>query len=316
MKKSLIIMGLILCLGLVPACKKAEEEAQGATQMVADMGKDIEAIRTLLDEFDRDINAGEVDRLVERQYTEDAVRMPAAAPMLRGKASILAWFKAGAEGYNYALHDVAEKVHVENDFAYTRGSATGTITPKAGGDVFHVKSKWIAVYEKQADGSWKVICDIFNNDGPDSLAEGEEGEVELIRIPQPTFPATGDVAAIKTWLDEYTANNNAGGSEAYGDFWMDDVTFLPPGAPAMYGKQAILDFVLPNFTKFDIDQKFTIEDIRASGKIGYARISGVRKYSPKAEGKVMEVSSKSVFLFRKQADGTWKGSHCIWNSNR
>jgi len=312
MKKLFVFLPLIICLCLAIGCQREEE---GVKEMVADIGTDIEAIRTLLDEFDQDINAGNVEKLVARNYAEDAVRMPAATPMLRGKAAILAWFKAGAERYTYELDDTAEKVHVENDFAYTRGSATGTITPIAGGDVFHVKSKWIAVYERQVDGSWKVICDIFNNDGPGSLAEGEQEDIDLSAISQPTFAATGDVSAIKAWLDEYAANNNAGGSEKYGDFWTDDVIWLPPGAPIMFGKQAILDFALPYYEQFDIDQKFTIEDIKASGKIGYARILGKEKFIPKAEGDVIEITNKAVFIFRKLSDGIWKGSHCIWNTN-
>ena len=45
-----------------------------------------------------------------------------------------------------------------------RGTFAGTVTPKAGSEPVQVKGKWMAVYKRQADGSWKAICDTYNSD--------------------------------------------------------------------------------------------------------------------------------------------------------
>jgi len=39
-----------------------------------------------------------------------------------------------------------------------------TVTPK-GGKLTHDKGKYLTVWKKQADGSWKIYRDINNSDG-------------------------------------------------------------------------------------------------------------------------------------------------------
>jgi uncharacterized protein (TIGR02246 family) len=126
--------------------------------------EDVAAIKALSDEFDVSLNAGDVEKLVSLNYAEDAVRMPPNVPMSKGKAAILAWFKKEAEQYTLQIDNVPEDVQVDGDLAFMRGTFTGTVTPKAGGEPVQVKGKWMAVYKRQVDGSWKCICDIYNSD--------------------------------------------------------------------------------------------------------------------------------------------------------
>ena len=163
MKKLFMILPLVFLLCFTFNCQKAEEVAE---EPAVDIEADIAAIKALLDDFDVAVNAGDSEGLVAKNYAEDAVRMPFDEPMLRGKAAILAWFKKGAEQYTWQLDNVAEDIQVDGDLAYTRGTASGTRTLKAGGESFNIQSKWMAVYKRQADGSWKVIADIFNRDNP------------------------------------------------------------------------------------------------------------------------------------------------------
>jgi len=40
------------------------------------------------------------------------------------------------------------------------------------------------------------------------------------------------------------------------------------------------------------------------------------KYTPRTgEGESMEANFKAIILLQRMADGTWLGTHCIWNSN-
>ena len=163
MKKYLSVIPLVFLLCLAFGCQKGEEATE---EPAVDVEADIAVIRGMLDQFDTLINAGEPERLVSLNYAENAVRMPSDEPMLKGKAAILAWFKKGAEQYNYQLDNVMVDVKVDGNLAYSRGIATGTRTAKEGGETFNFQSKWMAAYERQADGTWKVIADIFNNDNP------------------------------------------------------------------------------------------------------------------------------------------------------
>ena len=163
MKKLFMILPLVLLLCFTFGCQKSEEVAEEA---VVDVEADVEAIKALLDEFDALMNAGDTEKLVSQNYADAAVRMPPNEPMLKGKAEILAWFQKGAEQYTYQIDNVIVDVKVDGNLAYSRGIASGTRTLKAGGEAYNIKSKWMAAYERQADGSWRVIADIFNSDNP------------------------------------------------------------------------------------------------------------------------------------------------------
>jgi ketosteroid isomerase-like protein len=45
-----------------------------------------------------------------------------------------------------------------------RARYEATISPKAGGDVKKESGKHIVVYRRRADGSWKVLWEIWNSD--------------------------------------------------------------------------------------------------------------------------------------------------------
>lgn len=161
MKKFCMILPLVLLLCFVYGCEKEDDDVAAV-----DTEADIAAIKGLLDEFDSSLNAGDPEKLVSTIYAEEAVRMPPDEPMLIGKAAILAWFKKNAELNIYRIDNVAEDVYVEGDLAFMRGTNTGSFTPKAGGEPIPAIGKWIAVYKRQDDGSWKVVSDIFNRDNP------------------------------------------------------------------------------------------------------------------------------------------------------
>jgi ketosteroid isomerase-like protein len=58
---------------------------------------------------------------------------------------------------------VVQDVRVSGDLGFARGMDTGTASPKDGGDPIEVNTKWVAIYERQADGSWLCICEIGNS---------------------------------------------------------------------------------------------------------------------------------------------------------
>ncbi len=89
-------------------------------------------------------------------------------PMLKGKAAILEESKKRTEFYTFQPDVVVEDVQVDGDLAFMRGTLGGTVTPIAEVEPFHIQGKWMAVYKRQVDGSWKCIADIYNRDNPPS----------------------------------------------------------------------------------------------------------------------------------------------------
>ncbi|MEE8113118.1 MAG: hypothetical protein V3T23_02065, partial [Nitrososphaerales archaeon] len=57
------------------------------------------------------------------------------------------------------------EVSRSGDLAYSHGTYEETVNDPEGNPVTN-KEKWVTVYEKQPDGTWKVVADIWNSDGP------------------------------------------------------------------------------------------------------------------------------------------------------
>ena len=88
--------------------------------------------------------------------------------MLNGKADIKAAMATYFAGPNFSLTLQSERVMASKsgDMAYSQGAYTMAVTnPKTGRPMTH-KGKYLTVYTKQTDGSWKAVAQTFNPDSP------------------------------------------------------------------------------------------------------------------------------------------------------
>jgi ketosteroid isomerase-like protein len=99
-------------------------------------------------------------------YADDAVRMPPNEPMYQGKDAIMAQVEALPAVANLTL--TTQLIDGQGNLAYARGSYTLDVGP-ADGELVSVVGKWHAIYERQADGSWLCISDIWNTDEPQEM---------------------------------------------------------------------------------------------------------------------------------------------------
>ena len=69
---------------------------------------------------------------------------------------------------NFSLTFAADKVDVakSGDLGYSQGAYTMTYSSLKGKRVVTEKGKYVTIFKKQADGSWKNVADIFNADAP------------------------------------------------------------------------------------------------------------------------------------------------------
>ena len=99
-------------------------------------------------------------------YADDALILGSGAPMLQGKPAIAA-FLQGLFGAN-TLRDVTWNVTdimVSGDLAVETGTYAMTIIPTNGNAVAD-KGKYIHVWKKSVDGSWRVVRYVPNSDIP------------------------------------------------------------------------------------------------------------------------------------------------------
>ena len=101
-------------------------------------------------------------------YTDDAIVMEPGMPAMKGKDAIRTGWKQSLNDKNFALTFTTANVEVSKggDLACSYGTFTATLTDAKTRKPVKETGKYVTVYRKTADGSWKAILDINNADAP------------------------------------------------------------------------------------------------------------------------------------------------------
>lgn len=135
---------------------------------VDSMEADIAAIKEVLNQYVVAINTGDFDLWISL-WTDDAVQMPPDTPARVGKEQIREAMKPGFDQMNLdmTIHSI-DDVKVYGDLGIVRCTYTLKMTPKAGGETINAvpDAKDLSLWERQSDGSWKLIYDCNNSNVP------------------------------------------------------------------------------------------------------------------------------------------------------
>jgi len=126
---------------------------------------DVRAIQSANAAWDSAWNAGDAHALAAL-YLPNAVTMAPNAPGVHGREAIRAWSQLYLEQFREINRTHTEDVRVSGNLAVARGTQETWTYPKVGGDSAYDEAKWVVVYARQADGSWKVLWEIWNSDRP------------------------------------------------------------------------------------------------------------------------------------------------------
>ncbi len=158
MKKALLgsafLLIILLCFNT--SCEKRDVEA------------DIAAINEILNQYAVTCNTGDFDLWISL-WADDGVQMPPGAPARIGKEQIREGMKPTFDQMNlYIAITSIEEPKVYGDLGLTRCTYTLKMTPKAGGETINAMpdGKALTLYERQSDGSWKIVYDCFNSNVP------------------------------------------------------------------------------------------------------------------------------------------------------
>ena len=61
-------------------------------------------------------------------------------------------------------------------------------------------------------------------------------------------------------------------------------------------------------------ENFTRDEVELIGDWAYERWSGIAILTPRSDGDQVHYDSKGIWIWKRQADGTWKLARSIWNS--
>jgi uncharacterized protein (TIGR02246 family) len=98
-------------------------------------------------------------------YTDTATLMPPNSAMIRGRQGIQDFWHAGIQGGMKDLSLTTVEVQASRDTAYEIGTFSLTAQPK-GQDPVMVSGKYVVVWHRHSDGSWKLHVDIWNSSMP------------------------------------------------------------------------------------------------------------------------------------------------------
>lgn len=152
---------LLACLGLLAltgSCARTVPDTRDA---------DVKAVKAVEAAWVADIATKDADKFAS-YYADDASLMGSNMPIITGKDNILAALRPMLADPNFSL--TFQATHAEaskgGDFVYTLGTYSLTTSDPNDKKPVSDKGKYLTVYKKQAEGSWKVVADMMNSDLP------------------------------------------------------------------------------------------------------------------------------------------------------
>ena len=126
----------------------------------------LHALNTLQKQIDEAIIAGDTERYVAL-LADDAVLMPPNGPPIVGKSAIRSWNQEMSKRFRIQKYaPVDQEIIQAGDWAFRRATFDWSLVPVAGGQPIQDSGKFIIIYKRQVDGSWRVARDIWNSNTP------------------------------------------------------------------------------------------------------------------------------------------------------
>ncbi len=160
-------LSLLFLLSITACAPPAEEAVEEATTTEADLN----AISEVREQEIAAINAGDVEGFLT-VLTEDVIGMPPNEPALIGKDAVGSWTQSLVDQFAVQGVYTSSDIVVAGDWAFEHFSGNWTLTPKARGESIAETFKGIHIYQRQADGSWKIAWDTWNSDNPVAPSSG------------------------------------------------------------------------------------------------------------------------------------------------
>ena len=149
---------------LVAGCASTTEVTELPVDMTAHelTEEDIAGINSVSSEFESFMNTGDMDGLTAL-YVDDAVLHPPGGMPLEGREAIKGFF----EGFPPVKDVTLDNMGIEGsgDLAYVRGRYSMTIMLPDGTEV-PGSGNYIEVRQRQEDGTWMYLMDMFSQDAP------------------------------------------------------------------------------------------------------------------------------------------------------
>jgi uncharacterized protein (TIGR02246 family) len=147
---------------LLLACTQSQQSSPAGTTAEADRA----AIDRGHEAFLAGMRANDCNALLPL-LAEDVVFAPPNMPTATGHGGVRTWCEPIFKEVKTTAVTVSDRdVIVTGDWAIEHGNYDWTVAPLAGGTEQREQGRFVAIYRRQPDGSWKLARDIWNSSLP------------------------------------------------------------------------------------------------------------------------------------------------------
>jgi len=149
--------------------------AQGcSTDTQPTFADDVAAITAFNERYLRSINEEDIAAL-SALTTDGHVMLPPNSEPVVGKAANDALNGGAFQRYEFSETWRPVETVVDGNLGFQRGTFTVIATPRADGERVEVKGNFLRIYQRQANGEWRMTRDMFNSSTPltQSLSTGQ-----------------------------------------------------------------------------------------------------------------------------------------------
>jgi uncharacterized protein (TIGR02246 family) len=157
-------MSMIACLALALLSAGCSNTSTPPAETRA---ADLQAVKDVETAWVKDIATKDPDKWAS-YFTDDGSGLYPGAEILNGKAAIRAAVAPMLADPNFSLtfQSTLAMASKGGDMVYSQGTYVLTATDPKTKAPKTDKGKYLTVFMKQPDGSWKVVADTFNSDSP------------------------------------------------------------------------------------------------------------------------------------------------------
>ena len=127
--------------------------------------EDFAAITGFNERYLRAINTEDIAAL-SALTTDGHVMLPPNQEPVAGKAANDAMNGGAFERYEFSETWQPVETVIDGDLAFQRGTFTTIATPRGDGDRLEVNGSFLRIYQRQANGDWRMTRDMFNSSTP------------------------------------------------------------------------------------------------------------------------------------------------------
>ena len=165
-RASLGVLALLLLLACSPSTPAADTATSAATSTAPDTAADKAAVAKVHDVLEGAYRTSDCVAMVS-VAANDAVFEPPNTPSAKGVDAIRAWcLPLYAQMKTKSLTVSNKEIDVSGDLAVDRGDYDWVLTPVKGGADVRSVGRYVTIWHRQPDGSWKTTRLIWNSSEP------------------------------------------------------------------------------------------------------------------------------------------------------